>query len=173
MAAASHPRNRAISTAPSRATAADAASVVMLSRDGVLMVERSRPPFQGLWSFPGGRCEPGEDAEATARRELLEETGLQAGHLVWLGAFQPAADRSPLRLTVFAARAAIAAPRAGDDALRAEFVPFADMLARPATAGAAGWISRALLALSEPPLLCMRPQVVLSGAEGARTIEPC
>ena len=64
-----------------------AASVIVLRRDSVLMVERARPPFQGLWSFPGGRSESGETVEATARRELFEETGLTVGPLLLLGAF--------------------------------------------------------------------------------------
>jgi 8-oxo-dGTP pyrophosphatase MutT (NUDIX family) len=32
-----------------------------------------RSPF---WATPGGECDPGEDFEAAARRELFEETGL-------------------------------------------------------------------------------------------------
>lgn len=117
------------------------------------MVERARPPFEGLWSFPGGRAEPGEDAEATARRELLEEAGLTVGALARLGDFHPGPGSSPLRLTVFAARAGAGTPRAADDALHAEFVPYQAVLLRPRTAGAVGWIARALLALAEPPLL--------------------
>lgn len=43
----------------------------------ILSVSRKgRPDEKGL---PGGRCEPGEDPEETARRELLEETGYVAG----------------------------------------------------------------------------------------------
>ena len=49
-------------------SAAEGASVIVLKRDAVLMVERARAPFQGHWSFPGGRADPAEDAEATARR---------------------------------------------------------------------------------------------------------
>ena len=117
------------------------------------MVERAHAPLQGLWSFPGGRSEAGEEPEATARRELLEEAGLTVGSVTRIGAFQPAPDRSPLWLTVFAARAMDGDPHAGDDALRAEFVPLAKVLTRPITPGAVGWITRAILALSQPPLL--------------------
>ena len=131
----------------------EGASVVVLRRDAVLMVERGRPPFEGLWSFPGGRAEPGEDTVTAARRELLEETGTTVGNLVRIGAFRPAPDFSALRLTVFAARAGAGEPRAGDDALQAEFVPFGAVLTRRATPGAPAWIARALVALSEPPLL--------------------
>ncbi|MBA3517248.1 MAG: NUDIX domain-containing protein [Rhizobiales bacterium] len=131
----------------------EASSIVVLRRDAVLMVQRARAPFAGLWSFPGGRAESGEDAEATARRELMEETGLTVGPIVALGDFQPAPERSALRLTVFAARAGESAPKAGDDALRAEFVPYESVLLRPRTAGSAGWIAWALVALAEPPLL--------------------
>jgi ADP-ribose pyrophosphatase YjhB (NUDIX family) len=47
----------------------------------VLLVQRGRPPAEGRWSFPGGAQRLGETAEAAARRELLEETGLIAGAL--------------------------------------------------------------------------------------------
>jgi len=135
------------------APAPTGASVVVLRADAVLMVLRARAPLQGLWSFPGGRSEPGENAQATARRELLEETALSVERLIEIGAFRPAPDRSPLRLTVFAARAPSALPRAGDDALQAEFVPLSHVLLRPVTPGAVAWITRAILALSKPPLL--------------------
>ena len=139
---------------PNASTAPElAASTVVLRADAVLMVERARRPFQGLWSFPGGRAEPGEDAEATARRELLEETGLRVAQLVPISAFHPSPDRSALTLVVFAARGGAEPPIAGDDALRAEFVPFEQVLLRRRTAHAAGWIARALVALAEPPLL--------------------
>jgi predicted NUDIX family NTP pyrophosphohydrolase len=37
------------------------------------------------WSIPKGEPEPGEELEATARRETLEETGVVAGELVSVG----------------------------------------------------------------------------------------
>jgi 8-oxo-dGTP pyrophosphatase MutT (NUDIX family) len=39
----------------------------------------------GLWALPKGRLEPGEGAEATALREVREETGLEGVSLGKLG----------------------------------------------------------------------------------------
>lgn len=135
-------------------TAIEGASVIVLRGDSVLMVRRARPPAEGLWSFPGGKLEPGETAEDAARRELLEETGLVAGTLVELGRFRPAPDRSPIVLTVFGAGESTGDPVAGDDAAEAEFVPLPRILARSTTPGAPRWIAEALLALKCPGLEC-------------------
>ncbi|MCB9664059.1 MAG: NUDIX domain-containing protein [Alphaproteobacteria bacterium] len=61
---------------PQRAAAASAC-LVDLARGLVLVGERRVAPAGGL-AFPGGRAEPGEEPEATARRELREETGMDA-----------------------------------------------------------------------------------------------
>ena len=42
-----------------------------------LLLRRRKPPV-GLWENPGGMLEPGEDFVTCARRETLEETGLDA-----------------------------------------------------------------------------------------------
>ncbi len=55
--------------------------VILRRGDEVLLVRRGRPPARGAWSLPGGGQELGETAEAAARRELLEETGLRCGAL--------------------------------------------------------------------------------------------
>lgn len=41
------------------------------------MTKRGIEPAKGCWDIPGGFCLPGELPEVAARRELLEETGLE------------------------------------------------------------------------------------------------
>jgi len=55
----------------------NAASVALIDRDKVLLIQRARAPYFGLWTLPGGRLEPGEEAEACAVREIAEEVGLR------------------------------------------------------------------------------------------------
>jgi 8-oxo-dGTP diphosphatase len=55
--------------------------VVVLKGDHVLLVRRGKPPNIGAWTLPGGAQELGETAEAAARRELAEETGIEVGPL--------------------------------------------------------------------------------------------
>ncbi len=49
----------------------------ILIRDGkVLLGKRRRGNFKGQWCFPGGHVEWDEDVYEAARREFVEETGL-------------------------------------------------------------------------------------------------
>lgn len=59
--------------------------IVLLRGPQVLLVRRGKPPAAGAWSLPGGAQELGETAQACARRELLEETGLTCGPLILAG----------------------------------------------------------------------------------------
>ncbi len=56
-------------------------SVAVLRGDDVLLVQRGKGAYRGLWSLPGGAIELGETAVEAARRELWEETGLLASDL--------------------------------------------------------------------------------------------
>ncbi len=56
--------------------------IIVLQHDAVLLARRGKPPGEGLWSLPGGAQELGETAEAAARRELYEETGLEVGEII-------------------------------------------------------------------------------------------
>lgn len=77
----------------------NAASVALLRGGQVLLIQRARAPWEGAWSLPGGRLEPGETAEDCAARELQEEMGLRVAEL------RPVArlvlGESRLRLQVF------------------------------------------------------------------------
>ncbi|MGL4609872.1 MAG: NUDIX hydrolase [Trueperaceae bacterium] len=63
---------------------AGASVVVMDEQNRVLLGRRSD---NGFWSPPAGSSELGESLEQTARRELFEETGLEAGNLELLTIF--------------------------------------------------------------------------------------
>ena len=123
-----------------------AASVIMLKRDAVCLVLRDRAPMAGLWSFPGGRLEPGESPAEAAHRELAEETGLTVGQLVPLGEFDPTGEGA-IRLNVFASRWQDGEPVAASDAADARFCPLQILADVPMTPGARGWLAGAIVAL--------------------------
>lgn len=51
---------------------------VFIIRDGKFLVQQRRGSHgEGTWSLPGGHLEYGETPEATAHREVLEETGCE------------------------------------------------------------------------------------------------
>ena len=53
--------------------------LAMVRRAGsLLIVQRARPPSAGRWGFPGGVQELGETVFEAARRELAEETAVDA-----------------------------------------------------------------------------------------------
>lgn len=79
----------------------NAASVALIDKDRVLLIQRNRKPYFGLWSLPGGRLEPGETAQAAAEREIFEEVGLTCFRLVPVRQLLLGADRQFL-LQVFA-----------------------------------------------------------------------
>lgn len=51
----------------------------------LLLIHGTRGINKGKWNGPGGKIEPGEDPERSALRELQEETGLNANHLLYHG----------------------------------------------------------------------------------------
>lgn len=67
---------------PRPAMTADVAVLRLEGIPEILLVERLDPPFQGMWALPGGFMEMGETLEEAARRELLEETSINAGELI-------------------------------------------------------------------------------------------
>ena len=56
----------------------------------LLLVKRSQFPYKGAWALPGGFLRPGETIEETAKRELLEETGVENPFLHLAGVYSEA-----------------------------------------------------------------------------------
>jgi 8-oxo-dGTP pyrophosphatase MutT (NUDIX family) len=61
-----------------------AAILVVDESERLLLLQRAD---NGCWGPPGGATEPGERVEEAARRETLEETGLQIGEMSLFGVF--------------------------------------------------------------------------------------
>ena len=99
------------------------AVVAVIFRDGqVLLTRRVNTPQQGLWTFPGGFVDAGEDPARAAERECLEETGLTVeitGLIdVLSGQEHP---RGAHILILYRGEILSGALNPGDDADRAEF----------------------------------------------------
>jgi 8-oxo-dGTP diphosphatase len=106
-----------------------AVGVVCLKGGAVLLIRRGRPPRQGEWSLPGGRIEPGERAIDAARRELREETGVEAEIVGLVDVVDGLFPEAGLHYVLidYAARWVSGEPAAGDDAIDARFVPLGEV----------------------------------------------
>jgi 8-oxo-dGTP diphosphatase len=95
----------------------------------VLLIRRGIAPFKGKWALPGGFVRVDETVDDSARRELLEETGLKNVFLEQLYTFG-AVNRDPRERVVSVAYYALvklsAHPAAGaSDASDAAWFPIA------------------------------------------------
>ena len=50
-------------------------------KDEILMINRNKPPFMGMWNALGGKVKEGESLESCARREIFEESGIKVNSL--------------------------------------------------------------------------------------------
>jgi ADP-ribose pyrophosphatase YjhB (NUDIX family) len=107
--------------------------IIVLREDAVLLARRGKPPGEGQWSLPGGGQKLGETAEAAARRELHEETGLDVGELVLAAhvdsIHHDAAGNIAYHYTIldFAALWISGTPRAGSDVLEVTWADFSGL----------------------------------------------
>lgn len=97
----------------------------------VLLIKRGLTPFLGKWALPGGFVRVGEDLEASARRELKEETGLEGIFLEQLASYgDPKRDpREHVVTVVYYALVNLIdhPPEAATDADEAAWFPFDDL----------------------------------------------
>lgn len=101
------------------------AASVLIARDGrLLLVRRSIDPARGLWCFPGGYVDYGEDPAHAAARECMEETGLDVHDVCLLDV---AFNGTTIVISYTAAVAADAEPVPGDDADAAGWFALADL----------------------------------------------
>lgn len=69
---------------------------VLTGRKSFILVHNSK---RGTWGYPGGGKESGETLEETMRRELLEETGLEAKTIKPIG-YQTVTDSTGNHLSI-------------------------------------------------------------------------
>jgi 8-oxo-dGTP diphosphatase len=98
----------------------------------VLLVRRGQLPYQGKWAVPGGFKRPTETLDEAAKRELVEETGVDAATLLTQFGAYGDPGRDPRMNVVTVAYVAVlrdvGAIVAGSDAAAAALVPASDIL---------------------------------------------
>jgi len=98
----------------------------------VLLVRRGEAPFEGMYAIPGGFKRPGETLDEAAKRELAEETGVDAASLLTQFGAYGDPERDPRMNVVTIAYLAVlrdvGAIVAGADAAEAALVPVSDLL---------------------------------------------
>ena len=110
--------------------------VVILTMAGgalhVLLVRRGEAPFQDMWAIPGGFKRPNETLDEAAKRELVEETGVDVPTLLTqFGAYgDPGRDPRLNVVTVgyLAVLRDVGAIVAGTDAAEAALTPVSEVL---------------------------------------------
>lgn len=54
------------------------ASAAIFKQHEILLIQRSKGAYTGLWSLPGGHIKKTETAQSAALREIIEETNISA-----------------------------------------------------------------------------------------------
>jgi 8-oxo-dGTP diphosphatase len=102
------------------------------SRPHVLLVRRGVAPFKGMWAIPGGFKRPTETLDQAAKRELVEETGVDSASLLTQFGAYGDPDRDPRMNVVTVAYLAVlrdlGAVVAGSDAADAALIPLSEAL---------------------------------------------
>ena len=109
------------------------ADCVIFGFDGkdlkILLIERRNEPYKGFWAFPGGFMNIDETAEQCAKRELMEETGLEIENIEQFHTFSDV-NRDPRERIVtvaFFGLVKLSDVVGGDDAARAQWFSIKDV----------------------------------------------
>ena len=109
--------------------------VILTMSEGMLhalLVCRGEAPFEGMWAIPGGFKRPGETLDEAAKRELGEETGVDAATLLTQFGAYGDPERDPRMNVVTVAYLAVlrdvGAVVGGSDAAAAALLPVSDVL---------------------------------------------
>ena len=123
---------------------------VAVFRDGrVLLASRGKPPYEDIFSLPGGGVELGETLGEAALRELREETGVEAkltGFVAPVDVIERDADGRVMHHIVIVAHAArwvSGEPQTGPEAKEIRWVTERDIADLPMTAGLTGILEQA------------------------------
>ncbi len=118
---------------------------IVFDGERVLLVERGKPPLEGLWSLPGGLVETGERLEDAVAREVYEETGLRVSaeslatvfERIMPGALTRTGGLPEYHYVLIDFYCALLGGdlRAGDDSRRAEWFDLSALAGLPMTAG--------------------------------------
>ncbi len=91
------------------------AAAIPFTPDGsIILLRRGFDPGAGLWTFPGGFIDLGESTEDAARRETMEEIGIDVHIDGLVGVYSRATDR--VMLVVYRATTNGATPQPTDEA---------------------------------------------------------
>lgn len=90
----------------------------------LLLIQRARAPYEGMWALPGGFVDMDEDIDDAVVRELKEETGLELSGFHQLQAFGKV-GRDPRHRTITIAYycfiTELIAVKGMDDAMNAQW----------------------------------------------------
>ncbi|MGI8776882.1 MAG: NUDIX hydrolase [Acidimicrobiales bacterium] len=114
---------------------------IAVAEGRLLLIRRGHGPAAGVWSVPGGRVEAGETLAESVLRELTEETALEGvcdGLVGWVERMGP--DYHYVILDFAVTILETANPRAGDDAVEAEWVALDEVAHRRLADGLAEFL---------------------------------
>lgn len=124
----------------------------------ILLLRRSAGAFAGAWTFVMGGVEDGERATETARREVFEETGLNATALFTAGEldafYDPVRDRIvhvPFFVAYVDAGDVALEPHVHDEHRWATFTQAAELLEFSSQRGVLGAVHRGFVARRPRP----------------------